>query len=66
MPINIKEALPALNTIYEQQLLISDKLRNLIETFKKEPEPVEPTLRKMLAPLNDGMDEIDQVLQQDS
>ncbi|MCC8518287.1 hypothetical protein AB8807_22295 (plasmid) [Xanthomonas campestris pv. olitorii] len=62
MAININEALPVLETIYEQQRAISDRLRKLIETFKSEPEPVEPTLRLMLKPLNEGMDEMHQML----
>ncbi|CAH2902550.1 MAG: hypothetical protein PPHEMADM_4762 [uncultured Paraburkholderia sp.] len=61
MAININEALPVLETIYEQQQAISDRLRKLIETFS-EPEPVEPTLRLMLSPLNEGMDEMHQML----
>ena len=62
MAININEVLPVLETIYEQQRAISDRLRKLIETFKREPEPVEPTLRLMLKPLNEGMDEMHQML----
>ncbi|WP_321959539.1 hypothetical protein [Burkholderia cenocepacia] len=62
MAININEALPVLATIYEQQQAISDRLRKLIDTFKSEPEPVEPTLRLMLSPLNDGMDEMHHML----
>jgi len=62
MELKLSDALPALNTIYEQQLLISDKLQKLIETFKREPEPVEPTLRLMLKPLNEEMDEMQQAL----
>ena len=62
MAININEALTVLETIYEQQRAISDRLRKLIEAFKREPEPVEPTLRLMLKQLNEGMDEIHQML----
>jgi hypothetical protein len=62
MAIHINEALPVLDTIYAQQQAISDRLRKLIETFKSEPEPVEPTLRLMLRPLNEGMDEMHQIL----
>ncbi|WLE28547.1 hypothetical protein DVS74_011825 (plasmid) [Xylella fastidiosa subsp. multiplex] len=62
MVININEALPVLKTIYEQQQAISDRLRKLIETFKSEPEPVEPTLRLMLRPLNEGISEMNQML----
>lgn len=64
MAINISEALPVLETIYEQQLAISDRLRKLSETFKSEPEPVEPTLRLMLKSLNEGMEEMHQMLSQ--
>ncbi|NWC89950.1 hypothetical protein [Pseudomonas reactans] len=56
MGLNINEVLPALVQISEQQLAISDRLLKLIETFKKEPEPVEPTLRSLLMPLSDGID----------
>ena len=64
MGIHIKEALPVLDTILEQQQAISDRLRKLIETFKREPEPVEPTLRLMLKPLDEGMSELKQTLSQ--
>ena len=62
MAIHINEVLPVLDTILGQQRAISDRLRKLIETFKREPEPVEPTLRLMLRPLNDGMSEIKNTL----
>lgn len=64
MAININEALPVLDTIYTQQQAISDRLRKLIETFRQEPEPVEPTLRLMLKPLNEGMGEMHEMLSQ--
>jgi hypothetical protein len=64
MGVNINEVLPALAQILEQQVAISDKLLKLIETFKKEPEPVEPTLRLMLTPLNDGIDVMQETLMQ--
>lgn len=51
MAINIKECLPLLNTILMQQRDISERLGDLILTFKREPEPVEPTLRTMLKPI---------------
>jgi hypothetical protein len=62
MGIHINEALPVLDTILQQQQDISNKLNSLIETFKREPEPVEPTLRFMLRPLNERMDEMKQTL----
>ncbi len=62
MAIHISELFDALNTIYEQQLLISDKLQTLIETFKTEPEPVEPKLVELLQPLNAGMDQMNETL----
>lgn len=64
MGVNINEVLPALVQILEQQGAISDRLQKLVETFKKEPEPVEPTLRLMLTPLNDGIDEMHGTLTQ--
>ncbi|WP_256660585.1 hypothetical protein [Pseudomonas sp. G(2018)] len=64
MGVNINEVLPALAQILEQQVAISDKLLKLIETFKKEPEPVEPTLRLLLTPLNDGIDVMQETLMQ--
>ncbi|MEB0222085.1 hypothetical protein [Pseudomonas sp. AB12(2023)] len=60
MPISINEALPVLDKILEQQVAISDRLQKLIETFKKEPEPIEPTLRSLLKPLNDGMETLEE------
>ena len=60
MGIHISEVLPVLDTILRQQRDISDRLRKLVETF--EPEPVEPTLRLMLKPLNEGMNEMKQTL----
>ena len=62
MAIHINEVLPVLDTILEQQRAISDRLRKLIETFRREPEPVEPTLRLMLKPLDEGMSEMKQTL----
>jgi len=64
MGVNINEVLPALAQILEQQVAISDKLLKLIETFKKEPEPVEPTLRLLLTPLNDGIGVMQETLTQ--
>jgi hypothetical protein len=66
MPIHINEVFPVLDSICAQQTDICDRLRKLIETFKKEPEPVEPTLRAMLAPLREGIDEMSETLFQTS
>jgi hypothetical protein len=62
MSIHINEALPVLDTILKQQQDISDKLNALIQTFKREPEPVELVLRSMLQPLNEHLDEMKQAL----
>lgn len=56
--IHINEVLPVLETIYEQQQAISERLGKLIETLKMPSEPVEPVLRSMLRPLGDGLDEM--------
>ncbi|MNE96774.1 hypothetical protein D3C77_355800 [compost metagenome] len=64
MSLNISEVLPALALIFEQQVAISDRLQKLVETFKKEPEPVEPTLRSLLTPLNEGIDVMQETLTQ--
>lgn len=56
--IHINEVLPVLETIYEQQQAISERLAKLIETLKMPSEPVEPVLRSMLRPLGDGLDEM--------
>ena len=66
MTTHINEVLPVLDTILQQQQTISDRLRKLIETFKREPEPVEPTLRLMLKPLDEGMSELKQTLSPNS
>jgi hypothetical protein len=62
MAIHINEVFPVLDAILEQQRAISDRLRKLVETFKKEPEPIEPTLRLMLKPLDEGMSEMKETL----
>lgn len=62
MAIHINEVFPVLDTILEQQRAISDRLRKLVETFKKEPEPIEPILRLMLKPLDEGMSEMNETL----
>lgn len=62
MAIHINEVFPVLDTILEQQRAISDRLHKLVETFKKEPEPVEPILRLMLKPLGEGMHEMKETL----
>ena len=66
MAVHINEVLPVLDTILEQQRSISDRLQKLIETFKREPEPVEPTLRLMLRPLSEGMSELKETLSSNS
>ena len=58
MAINLSDALPLLQTILRQQSEISEKLGELILTFKHGPEPVEPTLRGLLQPVKDGIDEM--------
>ncbi len=63
MSIHINEVLPLLDTISRQQQDISARLAKLIEIFRKEPEPVEPTLRSMLKPLRDGMDDMRETLE---
>lgn len=62
MAIHIDEVLSVLAQISTQQRTCSERLQKLIETFKRAPEPVEPTLRLMLKPLREGMDEMKEVL----
>ncbi|AKU21229.1 hypothetical protein ACZ75_06795 [Massilia sp. NR 4-1] len=62
MTIHINEVLPLLETISRQQKDISARLAKLIEIFRHEPEPVEPTLRSMLKPLREGMDDMREAL----
>jgi len=62
MSIHINEVLPLLETISRQQRDISTRLATLIKIFRQEPEPVEPTLRSMLKPLREGMDEMREAL----
>ena len=62
MSIHINEVLPLLETILRQQRDISHRLGKLIEIFKHEPEPVEPTLRSMLKPLRESMDDMREAL----
>lgn len=62
MSIHINEVLPLLETISRQQKDISARLAKLIEIFRREPEPVEPTLRSMLKPLREGMDDMREAL----
>jgi hypothetical protein len=62
MAIHIDEVLPMLAQISTQQRMCSERLQKLIVTFKRAPEPVEPTLRLMLKPLREGMDEMKEVL----
>lgn len=66
MTIHISEAFPVLDKISEQQRTISALLERLISIFRHVPEPVEPTLRSMLTPLRDGMDDIGETLQSTS
>ena len=65
MAIDIKEVLPVLEKISRQQRTISERLQKLIDTFKHAPEPVEPTLRLLLKPLREGIDEMKEALQPD-
>ncbi|PHN37181.1 hypothetical protein BKM25_23080 [Pseudomonas avellanae] len=56
--MNMKEVLPLLENILQQQQVISDKLLELTLTLRHEPEPVEPQLRFMLQPLNEGLQQM--------
>ena len=60
--MDMKAVLPLLSTILQQQQTISDKLLEIILTERQEPDPVEPTLRFMLQPLNEGMQEMSSML----
>lgn len=62
MTIRISEILPMLDTILQQQGDISIKLGQLIETFQRSPEPVEPALRELLAPLCRATEELKDAL----
>lgn len=66
MAIHINEVLPLLDRISAQQNAISERLAKLITIFKPVPVPVEPTLRSMLMPLREGMDDIEETLQSTS
>lgn len=55
---HMKDVLPVLDTIYEQQKTISERLGQLIETLKMPSEPVEPVLELMLKPVTDGLVEM--------
>jgi hypothetical protein len=66
MTIHINEVLPVLDTISRQQKFISARLQKLIDAFRHAPEPVEPTLRSMLKPLREGMEDIAETLQSTS
>jgi hypothetical protein len=46
----------------QQQQVISDKLQEIILTLRHEPEPVEPQLRFMLQPLNEGIEQMNKQL----
>ncbi|MET3135344.1 hypothetical protein AAKU55_005652 [Oxalobacteraceae bacterium GrIS 1.11] len=62
MAIHIDEVFPLLAQISTQQRTRSERLQKLIDTFKRAPEPVEPTLRSMLKPLRKRMDDMKDVL----
>jgi hypothetical protein len=64
--IHINEVFPVLEKISEQQKTISALLGKLIIIFSHAPKPVEPTLRSMLMPLRDCMDDIEETLQSTS
>lgn len=66
MTIHISEVFPVLEKISVQQQTISALLERLIIIFRNVPEPVEPTLRSMLTPLRDSMDDIEETLQSTS
>ena len=66
MAIHISEVSPVLDRISKQQQEISERLLKLIAIFKRAPEPVEPTLRSMLAPLRDGLDDMAETLHTNS
>ncbi len=65
MAIHIDEVFPLLAQISTQQRMCSERLQKLIDTFNRAPEPVEPTLRLMLKPLREGMDDMKEVLRPD-
>ena len=58
----LSDVLPLLETILKQQMVISERLKSLIETLKFEPEPVEPTLRALLRPMHNGISDMKEVL----
>jgi ferritin len=60
--MDMKAVLPLLSTILQQQQTISDKLLEIILTLRQEQDPVEPTLRFMLQPLKEGMQEMSSML----
>ncbi len=62
MELKLSDVLPLLQTISKQQTTISERLHDLIQTFKVEPEPVEPTLRVLLKPMKDGMTDMEATL----
>jgi hypothetical protein len=62
MAIHINEVLPVLERICKQQVAISDRLQKLTAIFKRAPEPVEPVLRSMLAPIRDRMTDMEETL----
>lgn len=64
--IHLDELLPVLEKISTQQQAISGRLQKLIITFRHKPEPVELTLRILLKPLREGIDNIAEILQSTS
>lgn len=57
-----EEVLPLLESILQQQQVISDKLLELTLTLRHEPEPVEPQLRFMLQPLTEELQQMSETL----
>lgn len=64
--IHLDELLPVLERISTQQQAISERLQKLITIFRQKPEPVELTLRILLKPLREGIDNIAEILQSTS
>ncbi|KPW57145.1 hypothetical protein JJD66_16360 [Pseudomonas sp. MF6751] len=60
--MKMKEVLPLLESILQQQQVISDKLLELTLTLRHEPEPVEPQLRFMLQPLTEELQQMSETL----
>ncbi|SOS30040.1 hypothetical protein PL963_P100057 (plasmid) [Pseudomonas cerasi] len=60
--MKMKEVLPLLENILQQQQVISDKLLELTLILRHEPEPVEPQLRFMLQPLSEELQQMSETL----